>query len=132
MFSDAIEVKFREKEQRYNKIREKYSQSMRPQSMVKVSEAQNEFEQYNRERQKIQSSHSRDIPELIRILPLTLNNARDVATVAEQNHRLKTQNCMKNISQIASGSISSGKYQVHEEQQKILAKLRKLKICQNN
>ena len=68
---------------------------MRPQSMAKVSEAQNEFEQYNRERQKIQSPHSRGIPELIRILPLKLNNARDVATVAEQNHRLKTQNCMK-------------------------------------
>ena len=73
--------------------------------------------------------HSRDIPELIRILPLTLNNARDVATVAEQNHRFKTQNCMRNISLIASGGKGQ---QSHEEQQKILAKLKKLKICQNN
>ena len=86
-----------------------------------------------KEKQKIEASHEKDIPELIRILPITLSNARDVVAAAEQNHRQKTQNCMRNISQLTmSMGGSNSKHQIHDEQQKILAKIRKLKICQNS
>ena len=43
-----MEVKSREKEQRYIKMREKYSQSLRPASIAKLSEAQNEFDYYEK------------------------------------------------------------------------------------
>ena len=44
-----MEIQYREKELRINKVNQRYSQSMKPQDMAKVAEAQAEFDHYDKE-----------------------------------------------------------------------------------
>jgi len=124
---EKVEIQYREKELRMNKVNQRYSQSMKPQDMAKVAEAQAEFDHYDKERARIKGSLDKELPELIKLLPIALSGARDVVVAAEQHHRVKSQSCMKNLGSLTGGNPKLD--QNLEDQKKLLSKIKKLKIC---
>ena len=47
-------------------------------STFQIQEAKNEFDHYDRERRRIRGSLENDLPQLIKLLPMTLATSRDV------------------------------------------------------
>jgi len=126
---ETMEAKSREKELRRNKIRDKYAQSMRPVNKQKVEDAEAEFDFYDRERKRIRTSLENDLPQLIKLLPMTLGTSRDMIITTEQEHRQRTLAHMRQLANVTSTTGHSKIDQNYEDQMKILAKIRKLKIC---